>query len=319
MLRRVFALVIPALVAAAPTEGEGAKVFTAVKSERAVELKAPDGQPILRYVTGALPEGETAPAVESSCYFHPIRTPSGEVVTDLAPEDHRHHRGVFLAWVQMEGPRRADFWGWGAKAPKDGRRIVNRELHLENGTAEGIGFRATNAWLAEGEEIVSERLTVRVSRQGPANVIDLEYALTAPKGDVRIEANPFGGFCYRARPRGTLEVVSPEGKVMLPNSVFDRTETNWPPARWYDFTYRSEGGRVTGVAVIDHPANPRSTWHGHRGIHMLNPCVVADGPVTIGKDRPLVLRYRLVAHDGDAAAAGLPAMAAAFAGRNERS
>jgi hypothetical protein len=145
-------------------------------------------------------------------------------------------------------------------------------------------------------------------------VIDLEYRLIASRSDVRIAANPFGGFCYRARPRGRLEVRGPEGPVSRPDSVFDRAETDWPPARWYDFTYRGDDGRATGVAVVDHPANPRSPWHVHRGIHMLNPCIVANEPVTIRRDRPLLLRYRLVVHDGDAAAANLPALAAEFAG-----
>ena len=50
--------------------------------------------------------------VESACYFHPLRTPGGTVVTDVAPADHPHHRGVFLAWFEMKGKADADFWGW---------------------------------------------------------------------------------------------------------------------------------------------------------------------------------------------------------------
>lgn len=293
-------------------------MFTAEKRANAVEVRAPDGGVIARYVTGPLPAGETAPSVESFGYFHPLRTPAGEVVTDLGPADHRHHRGVFLAWVQMEGAfPAADFWGWGAKAPKEGRRIANREVHVETGTSEGVGFRAVNAWISEGVEILLEECRARVSRRAPSNLIDLEYRLTATKSAVRIAANPFGGFCYRARPRGRLEVRGPDGVVTRPDSVFDRAETNWPPARWYDATYREEDGKTTGVAVIDHPANPRSTWHIHRGIHMVNPCIVATEPLTIRRDRPLVLRYRLVVHDGDAAAADLPARAAEFAGRDK--
>ena len=48
---------------------------------------------------------------------------------------------------------------------------------------------------------------------------------------------------------------------------------------------------------MDHPSNPLSTWHVVRNIHMLNPCIVAESPVTIGFVVPLYLRYRLVAHD----------------------
>jgi hypothetical protein len=55
---------------------------------------------------------------------------------------------------------------------------------------------------------------------------------------------------------------------------------------------------VAGVAVIDHPKNPPSLWHNHRGVRMLNPCIVAPGEVELKAGKPLVLRYRVVAHDG---------------------
>ena len=55
--------------------------------------------------------------VESGDYFHPFTTPAGEVLTDFAPTDHKHHRGVFLACVEMHGEKDADFWGWGEHAP----------------------------------------------------------------------------------------------------------------------------------------------------------------------------------------------------------
>ena len=50
--------------------------------------------------------------------------------------------------------------------------------------------------------------------------------------------------------------------------------------------------------MIDHPKNPPSLWHNHRGVRMLNPCIVAPGEVQLKAGEPLVLRYRVVAHDG---------------------
>ncbi len=81
-------------------------------------------------------------SVESACYFHPFTTPSGITVTEVAPDDHRHHRGIFLAFVEMHGPADADFWGWGEHAPKENRVIVNRK-HRSNGS-----IVAENEWRA---------------------------------------------------------------------------------------------------------------------------------------------------------------------------
>jgi hypothetical protein len=46
---------------------------------------------------------------------------------------------------------------------------------------------------------------------------------------------------------------------------------------------------------------------------MLNPCIVAERPVTIRREEPLSLRYRLVAHDGDAASINLEKLYTDFA------
>ena len=59
----------------------------------------------------------------SACYFHPLNTPSGERVTDVAPGDHRHHRGVFLAWHSMEFRQKADFSAFGPTGPTRGFNI----------------------------------------------------------------------------------------------------------------------------------------------------------------------------------------------------
>ncbi|MGV3723153.1 MAG: DUF6807 family protein, partial [Actinomycetota bacterium] len=137
---------------------------------------------------------------------------------------------------------------------------------------------------------------------GVSNVIDYELRYAAPTDEpVVLAQNPFGGFCYRARPRGEQTITGPDGVVKLPDSVFDQRERNWPASHWYDLTYLAADGVVNGVAVMDHPNNPLSTWHVVRGIHMLNPCIVAEAAHEIQFGEPLYLRYRLVAHDGDAA------------------
>ena len=61
---------------------------------------------------------------------------------------------------------------------------------------------------------------------------------------------------------------------------------------------------MAGVAVINHPQNPPTLWHNHRDIRMLNPCIVAPAEVKLKANEPLVLRYRVVAHDGASAAPG---------------
>ncbi|MCC2670947.1 MAG: hypothetical protein K0Q72_3418 [Armatimonadetes bacterium] len=277
---------------------DGVGVFTGDTDVDRVLITNPAGKPVLRYLRQPI-EGEPAPSVEGACYTHPIYTPAGEIVTDLAPKDHPHHRGVFCAWVAVDGERDGDWWGWGAKAPKEGRHLLSREARMTEEAEERGTLRAINSWRAEEERVLGERVTITVSAAPSCHVIDYDFKYTVGgRKPAVIAQNPFGGFCYRALPRGEVLLTGPDGVLNLPNSVFDQADTNWPASKWYDLTYTTPDGKVNGVTVMDHPNNPQSTWHVVRNLHMLNPCIVAQGPHTIEFGEPLYLRYRLVAHDG---------------------
>lgn len=292
--------------------------FSGERSDEAILLKSPEGKPILRYVHGKLPADEPAPSVEGTCFAHPIYTPAGDLVTDLAPKDHPHHRGVFCAWVEVQGEDNGDWWGWGAKAPKEGRLILNREARVTDEGEKSVTLRLVNSWRAGETTVVRERLTLTAAREGAANVVDFDYKfMTGGRKDVTLGQNPFGGFCYRARPRGELTVSGPGGAIDRPDSVFDKKETDWPASRWYDLSYKQADGTVSGVAVMDHPSNPLSPWHVVRGIHMLNPCIVAEEAYNLAFGEPLYLRYRLVAHDGPPDTQALNDLFDAFAASEE--
>jgi hypothetical protein len=236
-------------------------------------------------------------SVESGCYFHPVTTPNGVVVTEVAPSDHPHHRGIFLAWVEMHGKADADFWGWGEHAPKKDRRIVNRDISDVLSKGDRASFTAKNEWLAESDVVIAEQLQSSVRREAPANILDLTYTITAGD-DVTLSRWAFSGFCVRVRKDGKLQAEGPDGPVMLANPKHTEPASDWPAARWYGYTLTLADGTVVGAAVLDHPKNPPSLWHNHRDVRMLNPCIVAPAAVTLKAGVPLVLRYAVVVYDG---------------------
>jgi Family of unknown function (DUF6807) len=252
------------------------------------------------------PDKKVELPVESACYFHPLKTPAGIPVTDVAPFDHPHHRGVFLGWVEMhggDGGVNADFWGWGEHAPTKDRRIVHREL-LKAATGKGCAFEVRNEWMAGEQVVIDEYLRADARNILGATVLDVQYTLT-PKSEIKLARWAFSGFCVRTRLDGRLEAFGPGGRVDLPNPSHLKPESDWPAAPWYGYELRGvdrggpEGGLTVGVAVVDHPKNPPTLWHNHRGIGMLNPCIVAPAAVTMKTDDPpLVLRYRVIAFDG---------------------
>jgi hypothetical protein len=298
------------------TAGKNNGTYSLAPDKHGVILKAPNGKTVFRYMTKK--PKKTNLAANSVCCFHPLNTPSGQRLTDLAPGDHHHHRGVFLAWHSMAfrekadfsafgptGPTygwnisRADFWGWGEFAPTQGRIIENRKIELVKTDADRAELEIQNDWIIKGRTMMTEQTTAMVREQNGAYIIDLDYQLS-PATQLTLDHTAFGGFCVRARNDGDSYYAAADGKIELPDPHYSVPELNWPAEKWYDYTIKLNSGETIGVGVIDHPDNPPATWHNPRYVWMVNPCIVAGGPLKVSKGKTLNLRYRLVVHDGPA-------------------
>jgi hypothetical protein len=298
-----------------PDSVSAAASYTLTPVEYGMQLKTPDGRVVFEYLTKK-PEniGLTSPSV--AC-FHPVNTPSGERVTNIAPNDHPHHRGIFFGWhdsafyapparpntsptasMRSATVTRADFWGWGVYAPRDGRVIQNRDISLVNADANHADLAIHNDLMVDSRKMGEENDTVTVTERDGVFVIDLAYTI-APAVEYRLNQNAFGGFDLQARKDGESYYSNAAGKVTLRDPQYAYPELDWPSEPWYDFTITLTGnGKTVGAAVIDHPKNPPTLWHNSRSLWMLNPSITAIGPVTIRPESPLTLRYRVVVHDG---------------------
>jgi hypothetical protein len=279
-----------------PTPAPEPAAYTLTPDAHGQVLRTPDGRTVFRYLTDKPPGSNLA--ANSACCLYPLNTPSGIRVVDLAPGDHRHHRGVFLAWHSMTfGETRADFWGWGAQTPTEGRVIRNRSVRLESSDSTRAVVAVENEWWIGEEVVLEEAVRIHVREQAAAYVVEMDFTLT-PRVRVTLEQSAFGGFCVKGRQDGKGTFFSPAGPVNLPAPHHLKPESDWPPAAWYDYVIRLDDGPTVGVAVMSHPNNPPTRWHNIAGIAMNNPCIVAEGPVGWEANRPQRLRYRLVVHDG---------------------
>src|SRR5262249_17256350 len=88
-------------------------------------------------------------------------------------------------------------------------------------------------------------------------------------------------------------------------------------AKWVDASGEIEG-RKLGVAIFDHPGNPRhpTWWHARDyGLFAANPFGIHDferkpkrtGDFSVGKGTTARFHWRFLFHDGDAASAGVAA------------
>ena len=274
-----------------------------------VALVSPAGREVL----GSLktkPAGSALTA-NSACGIFPLLTPAGESVVALAPKDHPHHRGVFFAWYEMNGAEKADFWGWGAHAPTEGRRIVNTSLKLAARPDAGARMLIENEWRAGDVLMIRETLTVTSRALPEGNWTELTFMLT-PTGDTTVPRAAFSGFCVKGKSGANAAITTPDGPAKLPSPKHDDPTTGWPDAAWYDYTATLDTGKTAGVTVLSHPANPPTKWHNPISIAMINPCILMDGDLVLKPSQPLTLRYAILAHDGPAPVAALEQLAKKF-------
>jgi len=287
--------------------------YTLTPAEHGLELKTADGRTVFQYMTRK-PEVTNLTA-NSVCCLYPVLSPSGVRAVDFAPGDHRHHRGIFLAWHTMTcGDQAADFWGWGEMAPTEARVIRNRDVRLTAADARSAQLEIHNDWCIADKVVLQETLSIVASELEGSHLLQLTFRL-APQVDITLNRTAFGGLCVKGRKDGKGLYSDPAGEVDLPNPHHLKPESDWPARDWYDYTVQLEEGKTVGVAVIDHPGNPPALWHNLEPIAMVNPCLVAPGPVAIKRAEPLTLRYLLVVHDGAPNIKTLNTTASVFRGK----
>lgn len=288
-------------------------VYTLTPVTNGVQVKTPAGKVVLEFKT-KVPADLPSP---SAAYFDPVNTPSGERVSNAAPDDHPWHRGMFLAPIDSEfrtpvdlpkdapanhlvdafSVKRADFWAWGLYAPREGRVIQNHDVRLVTADGKHAQIEIHNDWLVDNKKMLDETDEVYVAERDGVYVIDLICRL-APVVDYVLSRSAFGEFVFQAQKYGDWYYSTATGRVAdRPGPHYSLPDSDWPSEPWYDYSIRLKSdGKLVGVAIVDHPLNPPTRWHNT--LWMLNPCITSFGPLTIHPNAPLILRYRVVVHDG---------------------
>ena len=238
-------------------------------------------------------------------YIHPLYGLDGEILTEDFPSDHLHHRGIFWAWHQvLVGDKRVGD-GWSLK---DIAWDVYdaKTLSLNNGSSalKVKVFWKSPLWTdAEGRQkpFVKETTIIRVE---PASAgtrkIDFQISLLALEDGVRIggaaNEKAYGGFSARIRLPKDISFTGQGGDVTPAGTPIKA-------GPWLDFSgHFGEQGQVSGLAILCHrslPGYPQQ-WILRRTGSMQNAVYPGQEPVSLSREKPLVLRYRLIVHRGDA-------------------
>jgi hypothetical protein len=218
-------------------------------------------------------------------------------------QDHPHHRSLWYAHGSVNG---IDFWA--EKDAEFGKIIHDKFLSIDSGE-KGGSFTSQNKWIAADGNVVCKDTRTHKFHSTPDGVImDFDLTYHACNGDVTLGDTKEGSMAIRLAP--TLRLKGDVAKGHIVNSEGDRDDETWGKrATWCDY-YGPLAGEVVGVAIFDHPGNPRhpTWWHVRNyGLFAANPFGVHDfekkpkgtGDIIIADGKSLTFRYRFYFHKGD--------------------
>ena len=244
-------------------------------------------------------------------FFYPVIGPTGAPVIrhypmkDINPDeakDHVHHKSLWFTHGEVNGQ---DFWSDGSRA---GKVVHDKFIEVSSGTKVGV-IKAANKWVANnGDLVCTDTRTHRFYAGGDGQIMDFEVTIHASEGKVVMGDTKEGSMAIRLAP--TMRVDGKVGKGHILNSEGDADKSAWGKrAEWCDYYGPVEGGTV-GVAIFDHPANPKhpTWWHVRTyGLFAANPFGQHDferkekgvGEITIPAGESLTFKYRFYFHKGD--------------------
>ncbi len=261
---------------------------------------------VAAYQTGAagLPRPGIPAAYHRGGYLHPLRTPSGMVVTDDYPADHLHHHGVWMSWSKARsGDRDLNFWETG----KPGARVefVGIDEVKTEGSVTTLRTRHRFVDLSTQPPatLLEETWTVAVTAFGgsqPRHVIDLtSIQKCAGSTPLALPKHHYGGFGFRGLKAWN---GAPNCRFLTSTGITDRIKGNGTRGKWCWIGGAVEGGSA-GVTVLGHPGNYRfpqpMRLHPKEPFVSLAPQHLGDMEIKPGEE--YISRYRLVITDGTVA------------------
>ena len=241
-------------------------------------------------------------------YFYPVIGPTGVNITRHWPmkegeneaQDHRHHRSLWFTHGEVNGH---DFW-----QGRNDRIVHDKFLEVASGLEVGT-FKSQNKWVAaNGKVACTDTRTHKFYNRSDGQMMDFEITIQASHGKVVMGDTKEGSMAIRLAP--TMRVEGKVGKGHIVNSEGVRDKATWGKrAAWCDY-YGPVEGQIVGVAIFDHPQNPKhpTWWHVRDyGLFAANPFGVHNfegkpkgtGDITILAGESLTFRYRFYFHKGD--------------------
>jgi len=237
-------------------------------------------------------------------FLYPVNGPDSVGLTDFGkPHDptgsHAHHYSIWIAHANVNSH---DFWS------EKGGLIAHESFELLEDGPVFCRLVQKVKWLrapASAEEktqaIMNERRTLTFYRAEPAfRLIDVELEFT-PAGPMPVTLGQTSFGFLAVRVAQSMTVFDGGGEILNSHGDRNEREAHEKQAHWIDQSGPVSQDRWAGIAIFDHPDNPRHPTYWHcRNDGWAGAAFNLKERYRIEPDRPLRLKFRLCLHRHDA-------------------
>ena len=264
-----------------------------------------DGQEALNFRTDKTkkPRADIKDEILRAGYLHPVRSPSGAIVTGDYPANHPHHHGIWTPFTKALFQGRAtDFWNMQSKKGEEqwhaGGRLWSGEVHggfdAEMHMNDLSGPKPVTALLDRWS--VTAYAVPHAPK--PMRVFDLTTTQTCATNDpLELPEYHYGSFGLR----GPDEWNGKDGaRYLTSEGLSDRKQADGTRARWCYLGGKTSAG-ISGTAVLGFPENFRFPMPVRLHPDMPYFSIVPQklGAFAIVPGKPYVTRYRFIVTDGE--------------------
>ncbi|VGO11484.1 hypothetical protein PDESU_00028 [Pontiella desulfatans] len=232
-------------------------------------------------------------------WFHPLASTEGTVFTDLRPEDHPWHRGVWFSWKFING---VNYWEEEREthASAGETRIRKVAGTIKDQTAR-INLEIEYAPAGTEAPVMRENRLVVVAAPDETGTYSIDWSSTfqALEKTVVLDRTPIpgqpGGKSWGGYAGWSVRMnAAMKGGTFLDSE--GRESAHRAAAAWTLFN-APEGG---SLLFMDHPDNfgHPSKWYIAPGMPFFGPAVIHDAPQALQAGETRTLNYRLVVLPG---------------------
>ncbi|MDR7132521.1 hypothetical protein J2X69_004893 [Algoriphagus sp. 4150] len=268
-----------------------------------------DNQPVLTYQTAVadVPEGIKKDFAKSG-FIHPLKSPSGQVLTRIQPKDHYHHYGIWGPWTRATiSGREVDFWNLGdQKGRVDFSHVLSKK---EAGGAAELNVRQNHLDLKapEAERIaIAEDLRIKVKPADKGRyMVDYTTTIetTIPGGILLDDYRYGGGIGFRA-----TEKWGSDNSTVLTSEGDARKTADSTNAKWILVLGETDDvSGESGILFLSHNTNkshpeplrvwPENNYDGIGNVFVEFTPIRHDSWEILPNQR-YTLKYRMIVFDG---------------------